>query len=421
MKNMKNHGFTLPELLISGIIITFLLSVVAYGFSTIQKSSKKNEIELERRSEIARALDFIASEVRQAQVVETNTDNTKNYFDGAGRSVVLALKIPGFPDDRRVVYYAAGSASPLVGPQAIYRWGPQLNSNGSYTDPQDPANWQSLPLIDRIDDTAIDSNWRCPSGTGNLSPSSGATGFYACVNGGVVQLYLNGQLQDDMFQGSTSIATRVNPEPPSPTVVPTLVSQAPPCNMQEFKTNGSCSNPVRAKFKVLGGTYACNDSINWNVKTFVEIRKSSGNVSRVELDTNGSEKELIIYPGDRVKLISDPDTPSPEQCKNPRKDVDFTDSEDSFQVRQLIDRDLVPDVAGLSKQISVKGIVSSYIQNNRIRLDNNQSIYLFELGQTNQDNNGFDLQDNVVLVTLHEANDTDSTDGGDEEIDYYNH
>jgi type II secretory pathway pseudopilin PulG len=420
MKNNKREfGFTLPELLISGIIITFLLSVVAYGFSAIQKSSKKNDIQLERRVEIDRALDFIASEVRQAQVIETNTDNTKNYFDSAGRSVVLALKIPSFPDDRRVVYYSAGASSPWVGPQAVYRWGPELNSNGSYTDPQDPANWQSLPLIDRIDNTPIDSDWRCPSGTGNLSPSSGATGFYACVNDNTVQLYLNGQLQDDVFRGSTSTTARVNPEPPSATVIPTLVSQAPPCNMQEFKTTGSCSRPVRAKFKVLGGTYACNDSVNWNVKTFVEISKSSGNTSRVELDPNGSEQELIIYPGDRVKLISDPDTPSPEQCKNPRKDIDVTDSEDSFQVKQLIDKDLVPDVAGLSKQISIKGIVSPYIQNDKIHLDNNQSIYLFELGQTNQENNGFDLQDNVVLVTLNEADNTDSTGGGDEEIDFY--
>jgi hypothetical protein len=190
--------------------------------------------------------------------------------------------------------------------------------------------------------------------------------------------------------------------------------------MQEFKTTGSCSKPVRAKFKVLGGTYACRDSINWNLKTFVEIRSTSENISKVELDTNGSEKELIIYPGDRVKLISDPDIDSPEQCENPRKNIDVTDSDDSFQVRQLIDRDLVPDVAGLNKQISVKGIVSPYIQNDRIHLDNNQSIYLFELGQTNQENKGFDLQDNVVLVTLNDAEDTDSTGGGEEGTDFFN-
>jgi type II secretory pathway pseudopilin PulG len=136
----SDRGFTLPELLISGIIITFLLSVVAYGFSTIQKSSKKNDVQLERRAEVDRALDFISSEIRQAQIIETNTDNTKNYFDSAGRSVILALKIPGFPEDRRVVYYTASAASPWVGPQVIYRWGPELNSNGSYTDPQDSGN-----------------------------------------------------------------------------------------------------------------------------------------------------------------------------------------------------------------------------------------------------------------------------------------
>jgi prepilin-type N-terminal cleavage/methylation domain-containing protein len=58
-KDKSNRGFTLPELLISGIIITFLLSIVAYGFSTIQKSSKKNDVQLERQAEVSRALDFI--------------------------------------------------------------------------------------------------------------------------------------------------------------------------------------------------------------------------------------------------------------------------------------------------------------------------------------------------------------------------
>lgn len=88
--------------------------------------------------------------------------------------------------------------------------------------------------------------------------------------------------------------------------------------------------------------------------------------------------------------------------------VESTDVNDEPQlVYVLRDGDQVPDVAGYNGQKSVGGylVEAGFVDaaTNTVVLDDDQAIYLFELGATDEDSRAFDLQDAVVVVTLESA------------------
>ena len=64
--------------------------------------------------------------------------------------------------------------------------------------------------------------------------------------------------------------------------------------------------------------------------------------------------------------------------------------------------DPVPDITPLQNQSSIVDFIDDYIDSgtNKVVLNANQAIYLFELGTTNFNSNAADYQDLVVLVTL---------------------
>jgi len=76
--------------------------------------------------------------------------------------------------------------------------------------------------------------------------------------------------------------------------------------------------------------------------------------------------------------------------------------EQSPSVKVLRDGDPVPDIAGYDNQTNAVEFVRDYIdeESNTMTMDENQSIYLFELGTTRLTSSAADFQDLVVLVTL---------------------
>jgi len=76
--------------------------------------------------------------------------------------------------------------------------------------------------------------------------------------------------------------------------------------------------------------------------------------------------------------------------------------EESPSVKVLRDGDPVPDISGFEDQADAVHFVQNYIDpdTNTMHLDENQSIYLFELGTTRLTSSAADFQDLVVLVTL---------------------
>lgn len=74
----------------------------------------------------------------------------------------------------------------------------------------------------------------------------------------------------------------------------------------------------------------------------------------------------------------------------------------SPNVLTLRDGDSVPNIPAFLDQASIVDFIEDYINpaTNRVVLDDNQAIYLFELGMTDLSHPAADFQDLVVLVTL---------------------
>lgn len=82
--------------------------------------------------------------------------------------------------------------------------------------------------------------------------------------------------------------------------------------------------------------------------------------------------------------------------------IEANSSEQSQQVKVLRDGDAVPDIKGMDEQADVLYFIKPYIdfETNKISLDENQAIYLFEIGTTRMSSSSADFQDLVVLVTF---------------------
>ncbi|MGD9789418.1 MAG: hypothetical protein AB7Q00_05920 [Phycisphaerales bacterium] len=81
--------------------------------------------------------------------------------------------------------------------------------------------------------------------------------------------------------------------------------------------------------------------------------------------------------------------------------MEANSSAGSAQVIALRNGDTVPTVAGFGSQTSVATMLSTTMDaSGKIKLKDNQVVYLFELYTSNQSNSAFDLQDLVVLVEL---------------------
>jgi type II secretory pathway pseudopilin PulG len=185
-KNKSNAGFTLTELLVGLFMSIFVIGALGFGLMTVLQNTQSEGSKTAARNETGRALDFISDELRRAEAIEVDM-SPGNLLAVApssiakaptGGEVRLALQIPGV--DERVIYYVAPpqNNSPWKGPLVFYRWGPNLNADGDYTDPSDVTNWSSEALIDKIDDTpqSIDCD-----GTGSATNTITYKGFYACV------------------------------------------------------------------------------------------------------------------------------------------------------------------------------------------------------------------------------------------------
>lgn len=90
--------------------------------------------------------------------------------------------------------------------------------------------------------------------------------------------------------------------------------------------------------------------------------------------------------------------------------------EASPSVKVLRDGDPAPKIAGFEHQAEAVDFVRDYIdpQTNTMVLDENQSIYLFELGTARLKSAAADFQDLVVLVTLGESPEALAADDAEE-------
>jgi prepilin-type N-terminal cleavage/methylation domain-containing protein len=179
--NFTDHqGFTLIELLVSMVIMSLVVTLAGSAFVTLLKENRKAEYETQRRTNLNRAMDYIANEIRQSS----------NIQPGSASGEVIRLEIPQLSIDaiRGRLDYGAPTTS-------IYS---VADGAGVWQD--DHSKTITLDgniLVDGIKapSDAPDTT-DCPTTEGTLT---GSNGFYACVyeGGNKVDLYLYGKLSDD--------------------------------------------------------------------------------------------------------------------------------------------------------------------------------------------------------------------------------
>ena len=176
---------------------TIVVAGLGFGLYQLTKTTRDEGSKITARNEASRALEFISDELRRAQNLEVHDTTTGNIeISGVASGYtpptnidtstfplthVLALNLPGVAE--RIIYSIAepNTNSTWKGPLVIYRWGPNMDSNGEYTDPNDVTEWDNEPLIDGIDNSSQPLPEDCVvNGTPNLTITN-YTGFFACM------------------------------------------------------------------------------------------------------------------------------------------------------------------------------------------------------------------------------------------------
>jgi hypothetical protein len=219
-------GFTLTELLIASVMAFFVVSAAGFAILVMTRESLTNQVSGDIQFNLNRAMDFITDEVKSAsKVYITEPDFTPP--DDA--QVILGLDNPQL--SQPIIYYIKPKISSDVwlGPNIIYRWGPRIDSTGTY----DLSEWKSDALVDGIASTSyyddngtnialsgVDEQGRkCPAGGTSDDVASGwtaipnpgvsdptttylgeATGFFVCVknDGKGVEIHIYSSLVDQL-------------------------------------------------------------------------------------------------------------------------------------------------------------------------------------------------------------------------------
>ncbi|MBE9055659.1 type II secretion system protein J [Sphaerospermopsis sp. LEGE 08334] len=176
----SNHaadkGFTLIEILVAAAIMSIVVTLAGTAFVALLQQNQKAKAESDRRTNLNRALDYMANEIRMAKKIESPTV--------AGEVIKLTL-----PDNSTVSYSIA-------------------NSSGVWTD-TNPTAAERSQSIQRGSNFLVDGikapssgTPTCPTPTPAPTPANqlvGSNGFYACIYSGgkKVDLYLYGKLSDE--------------------------------------------------------------------------------------------------------------------------------------------------------------------------------------------------------------------------------
>lgn len=392
-KVFKTHklsaGFTLTELLIAASITSIVVGGAGWGIVNIVGANQTASAQTESRMELNRALDFMAEEVRQASTVNNvsapvaSKPSSSIAMTGTVQSI-LVLQIPGVAEP--VVYHILEPKdSAWLGPRVLYRWGPNLKDDGTYSDPDNSLNWQNRLLVDRItDQTKKDS-----CGGWTPSPNLGdRKGFYACVDSKrkIAALYLLGNLPNvDNKLIEPQVTSKVFARAFSPGDNNNLIDL----------TNGviTPAKNVKMNYKVLGGAITCGAggiTLPTTNRVSIDNGKTWKNLSNNEpLSLSAGTTNKVIVQG-TLKTTS---------CGS----IDRTySSTNTTQVKALRDGELVPNVKAFGNQTTIDEYLKDYIDpvTKRISIAGNEVIYLYEMGSTNPSEESFDLQDIVVLASV---------------------
>ena len=184
----KLSGFTLIELVLALAMATTFLGLVGSGLVIVTKQDRASAADRASRYELQRTLGFIGNEVQMAESVNPCPPDFNGASTPASGSInpypVLSLTMPiasGLTEP--IIYYVAAPpiSSPWSGPLVIYRWGPTLNLDGSYSKGGSAASYSyyNKVVVDKITANQLTNN--CDVVFAAAIPANHAQGFSACV------------------------------------------------------------------------------------------------------------------------------------------------------------------------------------------------------------------------------------------------
>jgi prepilin-type N-terminal cleavage/methylation domain-containing protein len=362
----SSFGFTLTEMLVAASISSVVVGAAGFGLLSMMNADFVSAAKTQRRVELNRAVDYISDDIKQATKVEANSNN---------------LKIT-LPNNDTITYafndIGSDNSSVWVKPGTITR---KVNS-GSAT-----------ALVDGIINTTPSSLPACdPDGDGT-SNLAGGGGFRFCIqNNRLANLYLFGVLKN--AYGNTL----------SPLPVSNLTLARPNnsiditqyINLPQLQNQGELvlTKPANLTFKVIGGAFKCNSSQpNANIGTKFKVNGTYAN-SGQEYSTNQSLS--LPSTGTGTSIVVESTIKTNNSCVTSSQRTRL--STDTTFVKAFVNGDSVPSNTGYGGQASVKDLLQGFVNGNKIKLEPNQVIYLFE-HYTATSGSTYDLQDNIVLVT----------------------
>ncbi|MDJ0510879.1 MAG: hypothetical protein QNJ64_16730 [Crocosphaera sp.] len=396
-KSKTNTGYTVTELLIGLSLGSLVVAVAGFGLvNTLlldQKASAKGTMQYNTD----RSLEFIAEEVKLGRKVEADAvgavDEVPEFTLPNRAKPILALRVPNVP--RRIFYYIKPASDVWLGSYVIERWGPNFNTEGQYEESEinNPETWESHVLMDNIDDTSITPN--CPPDWQSSNPDA-PRGFNVCVDPTerLVKMNLattdtNPTWKNDLnYEASMMAFTRSN-------IVQGFSENAPSFTISNKQL--ILDGAANVKFQVLGGEITCGsggadipvktnlyvdgNEETWNTNSFLELANQPA----------GTTFDVESVAGDGSSCDGHEMTVSSAQTNNP-------------QLQVLVNGDPVPDLTPFDNQNTIEFFMQQYVKDGKIKIAENQAIFLFELWGDNQSASYFDLQDNVVLATVENAN-----------------
>lgn len=437
-KYKSNNGFTLVELLISSVIGVLVIGAAGYGLMNLLRNSRSSTAQIQQRNDLNRAIEFVSDEMKRAETIEVDpSDNLTGVTiptNGTAADAVLALNIPGIPDntdDTPIVYFLSSPPDDDIwqGPKVIYRYGPPLDEDGNFTN----GAWDLEPLVDGISDDDVTAS--CDTGW-TATPTS-PKGFYACIQptvedinvGETAQLFAIGDTGNsygkdprDTYQASTKVFARAEEEElegsnPDETYTAacdftTGILVCPPGSniprTYNIENLGSAlaRNPNGDLWSMVVSIYSYDDSTNPPTETLLD----SVTVNEFESIDFEVETDLPII----FKVKPDTSNLADSDFGTDLQNHDFVSSNDSNQFK-LLDADLIEPALEKSYQKSdgtnqktAKQVLSDNnlidpVQPNKINLKENQHVIAFEVGQTDPNHPGYDTNDQLLLVTVSES------------------
>ncbi|MDJ0582301.1 hypothetical protein [Crocosphaera sp.] len=386
-KNNYHNGATLIELLLGSSLSSFVVGLAGWGLvhsTTLdQKASAKGDIQYNSN----RALEFIADEVKLGTKIESDAvgalSEAPDFTLPNGAKPILVVQVQGL--EQPVIYYTKQAEGIWDGPYMMERWGPDFNAEGEYypTQINDPKTWKAHVVMDRIDDTPETPN--CPRDW-RASNSNSTRGFNACVNPNEKLVKLNIATTVDNKTWQNNVNYQVETMAFARSSMFTIISKKLIPN-----------TPSDITFEVLGGEITCGTGGgNIPVQTNLYI-----NENKQTWNTNSA----LTLPNQAAGTTFDVESISGDGsiCNGLGMTVSTTD-ENTSQLQVLVNGDDVPNITPFANQNTIDFFLQQYVENGKIKIAENQAIYLFELGVTNQNSPAFDLQDNVVLATVEPSN-----------------